>query len=942
MSVTININGDLILDQTAGLQDDDVEVGVTGGTLDGSLDGDFLAYLNTLTLTDAQKAFAANVEGASDPDLVTITATANETIGKLFFSDAAGNDFDGDQVPGLTTIDGQSLFMWTALNGKAVLVTTGSATDSVVAAFYIEPTNDAHTTAVVQSITFVALTHPDPNNPDDQVDFSDVLRVSAVITTPIGDDIIVEDDGPTIVTSTDSVQLTVDETDLDIDDSAGFAGEFTSDFGTDGPGGITYELDTVAGPSGLVDTVSGQNVILSETGGGSIEGRTELDGDLVFTVSVDGNTGEVSLDQDRAVRHDPELGPDQSTTLADDSLVTLLATITDEDDDSQQAVLGIGQNLHFEDDSPTIVAAGTPPTVTVDESDLNVTATQNFAGLFFPDPGNDGLAAAGITFELAVGPGLTQLVDTQTGQQVGLQAVGGAVEARNSDGDLCFRITVDGLGNVTLDQSRAVGHADPNNPNDNVSLPLASLVTLTATIEDGDADTDSDTIGIGTSFVFTDDAPVITVPSSAGTPATAAPLGNAAGEEATGTIGWDVGNDGLDYANGESDFVLPINLAGSVELTGAILNPVVTLVSESATSALFNFTFNFDNDPNLAGVQLGTAAGTLAFNKSADTFAVTLTDPVEGFSFSVLHTSELLRKAPPGNTGHPELVVSELQDEQPPPLSDGFYVQFTANGLNNNNPTFGFNATGDGPQVPGDTTYNNGQFVSNNFEDWVSATQSTNGVAGDTIQKGELLTLRFFGENILGDVDPGAPGGGTEKVNPTTTADGVAIKFDGIGNAEDLVVLLDLINADGVETTRAINVQNADFIKGVVPAPYNTEFSLDNNDALLVMEANDYNAAGETFQVQGIQIMQSANGLTGQAINLNGQVGPTGGSNATGGLTAWDPLDNDVLKITDIGFIQTTTGFQDAALDFSFVINDGDADTTPVQHIHVNISNDFI
>jgi hypothetical protein len=102
--------------------------------------------------------------------------------------------------------------------------------------------------------------------------------------------------------------------------------------------------------------------------------------------------------------------------------------------------------------------------------------------------------------------------------------------------------------------------------------------------------------------------------------------------------------------------------------------------------------------------------------------------------------------------------------------------------------------------------------VTNLHEDWVSATQSTNGVAGDTIQKGEALTLRFFQENILGDVNPGAPDGGTERIDPTTTASGVVIKFDGIGNSEDLVLILDLKDANGNEITRAVNVQNLDLI----------------------------------------------------------------------------------------------------------------------------------
>ena len=524
-----------------------------------------------------------------------------------------------------------------------------------------------------------------------------------------------------------------------------------------------------------------------------------------------------------------------------------------------------------------------------------------------------------------------------------------------------FSVAVDASGVVTFLQARSITHADANDNNDPRTLGAANLITLTATITDKDGDQAAATLNIGDNLTILDDGPVLTVPSSAPTPATAIHLGNAAGQSSTGQFGYNIGADdhlNAFYTAGGSDFVdvnpglagVQINLTGTVNgpPVTAITNAVVTLQSESNAQATFNWSFHYDKDPITAGVQDGTATGTLVINKAADTFTITDTTPVEGFSFSVLHTNELLAKAPPGNTGHPEIVVTELDTDTPGAPSDGFYVQFTANSNPNGNP-FGFNATGDGSPIAGDTAFNAGQFVTSNFEDWVSATQSTNGVAGDTIQKGELLTLRFFGENILGDVNPNAPGGGTEKVAPTATADGIAIKFDGVGNSEDLVVILDLIDnkgtastADDVHTTRSINVQNSDLIKGVVPSPYNTEFSLDNNDALLVMESNDYNAAGEHFQIQGIQIMQSANGLTGQAIDLNGGVGANGGSNATSNLTAWDALDQDVLKIVDIGFIQTTSGTQTANLDFSFNIHDGDQDLLGVQHINALMSSAFI
>ena len=101
-------------------------------------------------------------------------------------------------------------------------------------------------------------------------------------------------------------------------------------------------------------------------------------------------------------------------------------------------------------------------------------------------------------------------------------------------------------------------------------------------------------------------------------------------------------------------------------------------------------------------------------------------------------------------------------------------------------------------------------------ETWVSATQNTNGVAGGTIQQGENLTLRLFNTDVLDNGNPGA----TELTNPTGTTDGIAIKFDGIGSNEDLIINLDLIDPiTHQEITRSVVVDDSDIIKGNVPAP---------------------------------------------------------------------------------------------------------------------------
>lgn len=74
------------------------------------------------------------------------------------------------------------------------------------------------------------------------------------------------------------------------------------------------------------------------------------------------------------------------------------------------------------------------------------------------------------------------------------------------------------------------------------------------------------------------------------------------------------------------------------------------------------------------------AGGTLVFDKVNDTYTFTLTDVIDGFSFDVLQTSELVAKAPTGNTGHPQIVAEQLTPNNDP---DPFFVQFTGNSLNN-------------------------------------------------------------------------------------------------------------------------------------------------------------------------------------------------------------------------------------------------------------------
>ena len=209
------------------------------------------------------------------------------------------------------------------------------------------------------------------------------------------------DDVPTISTGPSSAWLTVDELFLTTDATTSFAAAFIPLFGADGPaanGSKVYALNAIVGASGLVDTATGEAVDLSVVGG-VVFGKTHTTGLTVFTVSVDGS-GNVTLDQQRAIVHPDTGDPNDSKTLSAANLVTLTETITDGDGDHASATLNIGQSLTFKDDGPSIIASGTVPTLTVDETFLATDASAGFAASFVSSFGADG--AGSIAYALGV------------------------------------------------------------------------------------------------------------------------------------------------------------------------------------------------------------------------------------------------------------------------------------------------------------------------------------------------------------------------------------------------------------------------------------------------------------------------------------------------------------------------------------------------------------
>jgi hypothetical protein len=262
-------------------------------------------------------------------------------------------------------------------------------------------------------------------------------------------------------------------------------------------------------------------------------------------------------------------------------------------------------------------------------------------------------------------------------------------------------------------------------------------------------------------------------------------------------------------------------------------------------------------------------------------------------------------------------------------LSDEFFVQFT-----------GIDEPGGGAGADNLITIGDGDagdFADGDLfaKDAASVTVSSTaaGVAGNTIQKGEVLDMDFFTVDPMGDAT----------ADPNAMVTDLFFKFFGVGN-EDLVVILKLTNADGSATmTKAIVVENSDIYTFGDPIPddYASAITLDNNDGVVIIESNDYNFSTdtETWFIEGAQVLVSTEEITGEGINLDPTTGVDGGSEDDG-MQSFDNVtttDGDVLKIIDIGFVTAESGSEDADLQFSFAIVDGDGDDTATQTLDVFI-----
>ncbi|BAO84482.1 hypothetical protein SMCB_2254 [Serpentinimonas maccroryi] len=342
--------------------------------------------------------------------------------------------------------------------------------------------------------------------------------------------------------------VTVDESDFGVDGTSAYGTvHFSVSFGADGPalgGGKLYVLEARTGDAtGLTDTATGQAVVIAQGSNGAILGVvTDVNNvqQTVFVMSVDPATGVVSFDQQRAVVHGNAQDPNDRVSIAQ-GIINLRLTATDGDGDAVSATVDVGRLVSIADDGPSIELSRSEaalPVLAVDESNLALNATGEFAGLFAvdADAGADGEASRSSVYSLGVNTAIASgVVDVASGLDVVLvldgTTVRGQVTINNVVTDV-FTVGVNAQGEVSLDQIRALRHADTSNPNDTVRLAAGSVtLTRTDTLTDGDGDSASDSysVAIGGALSFADDAPSINVTSALTTTLTVTLRGSDAG-----------------------------------------------------------------------------------------------------------------------------------------------------------------------------------------------------------------------------------------------------------------------------------------------------------------------------------------------------------------------------------------------------------------------------
>ena len=864
--------------------DDADNMQYTGGTIES--DGAFVKISqiqgNSLATMDIA---AYNISGSPQgPALITASGQNAVTITAVRVYNAAGTlveDSDGSPNSAAITIT-----FGTGANGIAA----GAVRVSGLGAGYkVEwTTNGLHDQALITGVV----------GKFDIGGFgvNEATSVNAPLTG-----VRFEDDGPTVDLVLDgTAELRVDESTLPAVDTITAAALWSTNsanFGTDGAGTDDSVYKLVLGAdhnSGLFDTLSGQEVILSINGAGTlITGAVNAGADVVFTVGIDADTGEVTLTQSRPLINGDTTDPDEADTplTLEAGAVSVQRVITDGDDDTASDTVDISSIFKFEDAGPTLPPATqaeleliTDDTLISDNDTLSTDTI--FPGA--PTYGSDGPNLTDpiqFSLRLDTSGGINSgLVDTATGKAILWKVVGSDIVGyvdTSGDGILQVGETTEAVRysltpvdsdteTVTFSQSRAVFHALAD-PNEAVN---ANKIFVDRVAIDGDGDpSEVVSFDLGAITFILDDEPTI------------------------GPI-----PDGL------VDFVLNDSVTNS--LFGDVNNDPNT-----TPYVLTNFTASL----NVAGVDVhGVAAGD---NKSVTYWADTSGNGTFGDAGDTAYYSLVLGNQ--GGAGNYTFTV--LLD--PPPSFTEFTFDLLPSGAN----LFGVVASGasallvigENPLVNGAGNYTNASDVIHTSQ---GGTGATIGVNNQMFDPGDGAYFTF-----INDPDPnfisGIPGGLT--ATEADNSNNIQYNEDGIGPATQEVTsaFLGISQIQGGKAGVSMSIEAFNITGGPQDGAFLTSLGQNHVDIteVRVLDAN------------GVVVEDSDGSVNSASITItfNGGVATVTGLKAdyTVEWDSSDPFDQVLISGVagkfDVGRFGSFESHEtpDQVLDFTAQITDGDGDT---------------
>ncbi|WP_018260359.1 DUF5801 repeats-in-toxin domain-containing protein [Methylobacterium sp. WSM2598] len=493
------------------------------------------------------------------------------------------------------------------------------------------------------------------------------------------------DGGPSVTTDATQVGAwIVDESTPNSSDHHSVAAAFTASGGPDGTDTIAYALSATAGKSGLK---SGGEDVLLRLSNGVVEGYTASNSKVIFSVSVNSSTGDVTVTESGHLDHPGTSDPDDAVAMAA-SLIQVSQTVTDKDGDHATGSVSISDKISFKDDGPTAVAGSDVSLSSTDGSSIAGQGTASFTIGY----GADG--AGTTTYALTINTAATGL--TSGGKAITLSMSGADVVGKTSDGVLVFTVSSTGSGALTLVQSAALDHSG------GTARTLNGAISLTATVKDGDGDAASASDKINLSFA--DGAPTITGSGPVSLATSDANLGPSGHDVKAATFTPDYGPDGagsvsysligtgstsltsagkaislskdaggvIHGATSDGDvFTVSVDPSGQVTLTqfkaidhaagsdtaslnGAISISAVATDGDGSTSAPasqgVNLTFA-DDKPTItadASASLSTSDATLG----TDTKAVTITPAYGADGAGATHSALVINAATTGLTSH--------------------------------------------------------------------------------------------------------------------------------------------------------------------------------------------------------------------------------------------------------------------------------------------------